>query len=109
MKRTRRKPGQLRLRLSPQHGGAFTRWHLTGSTVTPIPMRELRLLFRKLSFWSGWPIELVLPADVATVAWFDSWTAAVDPLPEHLLHVRFELERAPALPCKRPQTLVTRG
>ena len=39
----------------------------------------------------------------------DSWTAAVVPLPEHLLHVRFELKRAPELPCKRAQTLATRS
>jgi len=57
------------------------------------PTRELRHLFRKLSFWSGWPIELVLPADAATDAWFDSWTTAIDRVPVDHLHVRFDVSK----------------
>jgi len=93
MRRTRSNPGQIRIYLTPQHGGAFTRWRFTGSLVTPIPTRELRHLFRKLSFWSGWPIELVLPADAATDAWFDSWTTAIDRVPVDHLHVRFDVSK----------------
>lgn len=96
MSRTRNnRPGQIRLQVRPQHGGAFTRWRLTGSLVTTVPHRELRLIFQKLSFWSGWPVELVLPADAGTAAWFEWWTAAIDATPEDHLSVRFSLTEHP--------------
>lgn len=91
MSRAHRRHGQMKLRLSPQEGGAFTRWQLTGSTVTTMPRQELRRLLQTLSFWSGWPVELVLPADAATGAWFDWWTAAIDATPVDHLVVRFDL------------------
>lgn len=89
---TRRRAGQIILRLRPQHGGAFTRWQLSGSLVTAISHRDLRQLMRKLSFWSGWPIELVLPAAAATAQWFEVWTHAIDHVPAAHLEVRFEVE-----------------
>ena len=87
------KRGQFHLRMDPVHGGAFTRWRLTGSVVTAIPYRQMRQLIESLSLWSGWPVELVLPADITTAHWFEWWTHIVDTIPEHALHVRFVLCR----------------
>lgn len=96
--RSKRRPGQIRLHITPQRGGALTRWRLTGSLVTAIPYRELRHVFGKLSLWSGSPIELVLPAGDASDTWRDSWESAIDRVPELHLEVRFEL---PKLRCRR--------
>ena len=89
----RRSPGQIRLHITPQRGGALTRWRLTGSLVTAIPYRELRHVFGKLSLWSGSPIEIVLPAGNAPDTWRDSWETAIERVPEPHLEVRFELPK----------------
>jgi len=90
---SRRRAGQIQLRISPQRGGILTRWRLTGSLVTTIPYRELRYVFGKLSLWSGSPIELVLPAVDAPDSWRASWGCAIDRVPEPHLEVRFEFPR----------------
>lgn len=95
---SKRRPGQIRLHISPQRGGALTRWRLTGSLVTAVPSRELRHVFGKLSLWSGSPIELVLPAGSAPDTWRDFWSLAIDRVPEPHLEVRFEL---PKIRCRR--------
>jgi len=84
--------GQVRIYVEPQYSGNFTRWRLTGSFPTPVPHQMLRQLFKKLSFWNGWPVELVLPVDVGTVAWFDSWTDAIANIPAHHLQIRFSFK-----------------
>jgi len=96
--KSKRRPGQIRLHITPQRGGALTRWRLTGSLVTAVPCRELRHVFGKLSLWSGSPIELVLPAGDAPDTWRDSWETAIDRVPEPHLEVRFELSK---LRCRR--------
>ena len=100
MSQTKKGLGQMQLHLSPQQGDAFTRWRLTGSTVTAIPHRELRRLFRTLSFWSGWPVELVLPVDVQTAAWFECWTEAIDATPADHLTVRFDVREPSPWPTE---------
>ena len=85
------KPGQCGLHLRPVNDGAYTQWRLYGSLVTNIPVPHLRPLFRTLSFWSGWPVELVLPAETGTASWFAWWSDTVALIPAHHLHVRFEL------------------
>jgi hypothetical protein len=85
--------GQFRLHVRPLCDGAFTRLLLCGSVVTAIPPCELRKLSAQLAFWSGWPVELVLPVDVGTAAWFEWWTSAVSETPAHHLEVRFTLEK----------------
>lgn len=79
--------------MSPQRGGAFTRWRLCGSFVTALSSRELRWLFGKLALWSGSPVELVLPAAERTDAWTDFWETVVDRTPAHHLDVGFELPK----------------
>jgi len=75
--------------LRPAHGGAFTEWRVFGSTPTAIPSWQLRRLIQAISFWSGWPVALVLPAEVETDLWFSRWADALaDILPEHL-HVEY--------------------
>lgn len=91
--RSRRRPGQIRLHISPQRGGALTRWRLTGSLVTAIPYRELRHVIGKLSLWSGSPIELVLPVAEAPDGWRESWRVAIDHVPDHHLEVSFDLSK----------------
>ena len=85
----KKRAGQFHIRLQPQHGGAFTQWCVVGSTPTAVPSWQLDRLMQALSFWSGWRVELVLPVEVETVAWFSWWDGALtDIRPEHL-RVRF--------------------
>jgi hypothetical protein len=92
------KYGQCRLYVRPQNRGAHTRWRLSGSLVTTLPTVQLRSLFRTLSFWSGWPVELVLPADSVAAGWFAWWSDAVAQIPADHLHVRFVLPSLAARP-----------
>ena len=81
--------GQFHITLHPAHGGTFTEWCISGSTPTAIPSWQLTRLVQAMSFWSGWPVELVLPAERATALWFSWWADALaDIHPEHL-HVEF--------------------
>ncbi len=95
------KPGQCALHLRPANSGAYTQWRLYGSLVTTVPLTQLRPLFRTLSFWSGWPVELVLPADAAVANWFTWWSEIIAQIPERHLHVRFALPPEVAAPHER--------
>ena len=86
-----KKRAQFHMHLFPQQGGEFTRLHLHGSIVTAIPHSEIHRLLEKLTLWSGWPVDLVLPADTLEVDWFDWWTDALWDAPEHHHEVRFEV------------------
>jgi hypothetical protein len=92
-----RRPGQISIRLRPQCDGAFTRWQLSGSTVTTAPPEQVRDLMRMLSHWSGSPVELVLPAEDGSAEWFDWWADTIAPLPARRLEVRFALHPRVAL------------
>jgi hypothetical protein len=83
--------GQCSLYLLSENGGVRTRWRLYGRMPTALPPEELRPMFRTLSFWSGSPVELVLPADVGTADWFAWWSDAIAQVPVDHLHVRFAL------------------
>jgi hypothetical protein len=85
------KRGQFRLYVHPENGGTHTRWRLCGSLVTTLPRRQFRWLFRILWFWSGWPVELVLPAGAGTAEWLAWWSDMVALVPARHLHVRFVL------------------
>ncbi|MFH1176216.1 MAG: hypothetical protein V1750_02330 [Acidobacteriota bacterium] len=93
---TSKKPGQFRLHLSPLHSGSFTRWRLSGSVPTAMPGRELGRVIRTLWFWSGWPIELVLPVAAETACWFEYWSDAIAEIPEDRLVLRLMTKRAEA-------------
>lgn len=84
-----RKPGQFIWHMKPQHRGSFTQWRLSGSVPTVVPGGQIRQVIRTLWFWSGWPVELVLPVAVETAPWFEWWTGAVATIPEEELRVRF--------------------
>ncbi len=93
------KSGQFRLHVNPIRAGSFTRWRLTGSVVTAIPHHQMRRLIESLSLWSNWPVELVLPVDVATANWFEWWAEVIDVIPEDHLYVRFKLKRRDGNPA----------
>lgn len=97
MKRPPTKRGQIKLKLSALHGGSFTELRLRGALPTALSPVGLRRLFTRLSFWSGWPVELVLSVDEATAAWCDVWIDALRDVPEHHLEIRLagrrEVER----------------
>ena len=81
----KKRAGQFHIHLQPEHGAAFTHGCVAGSAPTAVPSWQLDRLMQALCFWSGWPVELVLPAEVATVAWFSWWGGALaDIAPEHL-------------------------
>ena len=88
-----RTSGQFCWRMTPQHGGSFTRWRLSGSVPTALPGWEMRQVIRTLWFWSGWPVELVLPVAVETAPWLEQWCAAVAATPEDHLHMRLVARR----------------
>jgi hypothetical protein len=85
---SRRSMGQFQIQISPQHQGAFTRCRVVGSVPTAIPRHHLRPLMRAVSFWSGWPVSLALPVEVATVAWFEQWADGLADIPEDHLQMR---------------------
>jgi hypothetical protein len=89
------KKNPFKLHLQPLNDGSFTRLRLCGSVVTAIPPCELRRWVRQLSSWSDSPVELVLPVDVGTVAWFELWSYAISDIPARHLQVRFTLRRRP--------------
>ena len=98
------KPGQFRMILKPLLGGSFTQWRLFGSTVTPVPHAEMQRLIEQLSFWSGWPVELVLPVDIGADAWFEWWTNAMTDIPADHLQVRFVINRpSPSRESREPR------
>lgn len=84
---------EFKLYLKPMEDGSLTRLRLCGSVVTALPPCELSRLVRQLSSWSDAPVELVLPVDVGTVAWFELWTYAISEIPARHLQVRFTLKR----------------
>ena len=87
------KNGQLKLHLLPTEDGSFTELRLAGSVVTALPPCELRRGFRQLASWNDGPVELVLPVDVGSVAWFELWSDAVSEIPAHHLQIRFAIEQ----------------
>jgi len=91
-----RKQGQFHLHLSPLCCGSFTRWRLDGSVATPMPGREFGRVIRTLGFWSGWPVELVLPVAVETACWFEVWSDAIAAIPEDHLKLRLVAQRVEA-------------
>ncbi len=83
----------FKLYLKPLSDGSFTKLRLSGSVVTALPPCELRRWFRQLYSWADAPVELVLPVDFGSVAWFELWTHAVSDVPAHHLQLRFALQR----------------
>jgi hypothetical protein len=81
------------LHVTPLHDASSSRLRLCGAVATAAPERTLRRWLLQLSRWSGCPVELVLPVDAGTAAWFESWTDAVSELPAHHLQIRFTLQR----------------
>jgi len=83
--------GQFQMQLSPLCGGSFTRLRVCGALPTALPARELARLTARLALWSGWPVQLALPVEGVTDAWFDFWTDAATRVPAHRLELRFTL------------------
>ena len=83
-------PGRFHVRLRPEHQGSFTHWSISGSTPTSLPPWLLRRLMRAMAFWSGWPVELVLPVALETAPWWQWWADALAEAPDEDLHIRFE-------------------
>jgi len=86
--------GQMRVRLQPLDGGAFTEMQLCGTVPTALPPQVMRQLVSTLSFWSGWPVVLALRAEVATAGWFEYWCDAVSGIPARHLELRVRRSRA---------------
>jgi hypothetical protein len=87
------KKGQITARLSPVHGGAYTRFQLSGSVPTAIARRAMKRLVCGLSFWSGWPVECVLCVDRETASWCEWWSEVLGVIPEHHLKVQYRQKR----------------
>jgi hypothetical protein len=85
--------GHVMVRLSPLHGGSFTRFRITGTVPTAVPALELRRLAGKLSFWSGYLVECALSAEREGAAWCEWWTDRLADIPERHLKVRFIIRR----------------
>jgi hypothetical protein len=84
--------GQMKVWLSPLHGGAFTRLKLTGALPSSLPVFELRRLISRLSFFSGYPLECVLSVDKAVTDWCDWWHELLDSIPARHLQIRYKTE-----------------
>jgi len=89
----KKREGQFRIHLRPEHGGAYTRWRVTGSTPSAVPARQLDRLMWMMAYWSGWPVELALSVDLETAGWCEWWADVLAGVhPEHL-RLRFVARR----------------
>jgi hypothetical protein len=87
------KNGQMRLRLSAGHGGAYTRLQLSGFVPTAVPRKTAIALARGLALWSGWPVRCVLSVGRKEAGWFEWWTDVLAVVPEDLLELRYDIVR----------------
>ncbi len=87
------KKSQFKLLLRPLHCGSFSQLCLFGNAVTMPSPRTLGRLMGQLSLWSSAPVEFVLPVDVGTAKWFESWSYTISTIPAHHLEVRFVFHR----------------
>lgn len=78
----------MQLFLDQQPDGS-TKLRLCGSVSAPLPPSAMRFFLAQMSWWSGSPLELVLPADSGTVTWFESWGAALEEVPDDMIQIRF--------------------
>lgn len=81
--------GRIKVWLSPLNGGSYTRLRLSGAIPTALPVRELRHLMERMSFFSGYPVECALSVDKEEAGWCEWWTDRLAVIPGHLLDVRF--------------------
>jgi len=88
------KNGQMKIALTPEHGGAYTRLRLSGSVPTAIPRRTALWLARGLAFWSGWPVRCVLSVDREAACWCEWWTDLLADIPERHLELRYHVIRS---------------
>jgi hypothetical protein len=85
--------GRMRIRLTPEHGGSFTRVRLCGSLPTAVPRRGAARLVRVLAVWSGAPVECALFADAAAASWCEWWTDLLAGMSARHLRVRYRRAR----------------
>ena len=85
--------GHMRIWLSPLFGGAHTRFRITGTVPTAIPIREAKGFVEKLSFWSGYRVECALSVVREGAAWCEWWTGRLAVIPEHHLKLRFIIRK----------------
>ena len=81
--------GRIKVWLSPLNGGSYTQLRLIGTLPTALPVRELRSLIEKLSFFSGYPVECALFVDEETAGWCEWWTGRLAVMPVRHLKVRY--------------------
>ena len=82
--------GQMVVRMAPELGGSYTRVWARGVIPSAVPDLSVRRALAGLAMWSGWPVRLVLSADVLMVPWLEYWTTSLSRVParHHELVVR---------------------
>ncbi len=90
---SKKRPGQFRIHLRPEQGGAYTRWRVTGSVPSAVPAWQLERLMKMIAFWSGWPVELALSVDRQTAGWCERWADALADIHPEQLRLRFIVRR----------------
>lgn len=88
------KNGQMKMTLTPEHGGVYTKLRLLGSVPTAIPRITASRLARGLTFWIGWSVECVLSVDRETACWCEWWTELLADIPEHHLELHYRVRRS---------------
>ena len=84
-----KKRQSFKIHLRPSPNEETTQLHLCGSVRVGLIPWGVEQLVKHLAQWSGRSVELVLPADVGTVEWFESIGDLVSDIPVHLLKIRF--------------------
>lgn len=74
--------GQTVVRLRPVAEGAYTEFSVCGVVPSSIPYGVMSRLLRGLSFWSGYPVRVVLSVDILTASWLECWTDVLGRVPE---------------------------
>ncbi len=91
------KRNRFKIHVQRSRDDSVTKLRICGLVMTPLPPGWLRSLASLLARYSGESVELVLPVDAGTDAWFVSWCDAISETQGHHLHVRFAVEDKPHL------------
>jgi hypothetical protein len=87
--------GQIRIQLSPVHGGTFTKVRLSGILPSALPRNKLRHLISQMHLFSGYKVECVLSVAKETGGWCDEWSDLLTDMPLRDLEVRYRIANAP--------------
>lgn len=84
---------QMVVHLAPELGGSYTRIRAQGVIASGVPDWSVQRVLAGLALWSGWPVRLVLSADVQTALWLEYWLTSLGRVPERHHELVMQVQR----------------